>query len=403
VKFSTSRPLALAVLVLAACRTPPPAPLEAPMGGIAGWIPKDVVMVLVARDGGDAIDTLAVAMHAPSPRRHVAPPEPVASAWARAGVAARGIAWMLIDGDAATTVRCARIERGNPAAALVAAGGIRSKAGDAVLVQIDDVTVVLRGAIACSVTSAVTSRRALAAARLATLAGDDRLFARDEPRVAVERALAAVPEAQVIVWGAGAVIGGGIDASGRGLAGALGELGEVAIALESAQGNDMRIAVVAPRIAAAPPVTVQPGAYAGLPTMTPLAPLPLPAKDLNPDVPESREYKDAVSRLARVLAEAVDVAAQIDARRNAGLEAWVAAWGTAMVAREAGRLELTWRISASPVDLRAAAERAFNASLAGVDALQVRYSALIRDGAALNEEILRIRARDVAAFDRGRP
>src|SRR5690606_37316020 len=98
----------------------------------------------------------------------------------------------------------------------------------ATLIERGDTITVLRDGVACTVASGAASRRARHAVRLATLAGDERLLARADARAALD----ALPaDAAVVAWGAGDVVGGGVDAAELGIAGALGALGEVAVAV----------------------------------------------------------------------------------------------------------------------------------------------------------------------------
>jgi hypothetical protein len=189
------------------------------------------------------------------------------------------------------------------------------------------------------------------------------------------------------VWGAGDVIAGG-------LAGELplGPLGTLTIEL-AADAGTLRVDVRAPSIAAAAPETVKPGSVAGAPEPERLTPLPLPEKDLNPDVPESPEYRAGVAQLAQTLAEAAQLAQEIRASEDAARAAWIAAWGTAQLTREAGRATVMWTPGS-----RARADEAFDAAFD--NGLLLRHFSAVQRAQKRIHQLVKIRARDVAAYDR---
>jgi len=378
----------LPVLLLVACRTPAPrfatAPLATP---VAAWIPADALMVIAIAPGGAAeVDALARALQVPEPGQFAAP----------------GEVWILLDGDASSTARCAPAAAGVEAA-LLGKGGVASRAGGATLIERGDTITVLRDGVACTVASGAASRRARHAVRLATLAGEERLLARADARAALD----ALPaDAAVVAWGAGDVVGGGVDAAELGIAGALGALGEIAVAVAiDPASHELAVTVVpadASRTASAPP-RGSVGLIASPPGPPALAALPLPPRDENVDVPESPEYREAVQRLTRALFAAAELATEITARADAARAAWIAAWGDASITGAAAALEVRWTPPAwPPGQIRAAADAAYAAAHAGVDDLVARHAAAIGAAEALLPELVKIRARDVAAFDRAR-
>jgi hypothetical protein len=365
-----------------ACRTPAPTAPLAAGSALAAWIPSDVAMVIAVAPGGSAdLDALAAALELPEPGAHVALPDEVAAAWPDA----RGALWMLLAIETATIARCARV--GDAARAAAALGGQPQRSGDAILVEHGEVTVVLRGGAGCAVSGGAASVRARHALRLATLGDDERLLrARPEVRAALE----ALPDAEVTAWGAGPVIAGG-------LGGGLALSGELAIAASMA-GRTLRIEASAPAARAA---QVPLGGLAVPPPIEPLPPLPRPPIDENTDVPESAEYRAAVSAMAQLLADAVEVAGAVQAAEEAARAAWIAAWGEVAVAPDGERTVVTWTPPAWPPSrLRADADAALAAARAPIAEPRARYQALVDEAAAKVPALIKIRARDVAAWDR---
>jgi hypothetical protein len=373
----------------AACHTPArprfaAEPLATP---VAAWIPADAVMVIAIGPGGAVdIDALAAALGVPEPGAF-APP---------------GGVWILLDEDASSTARC-EPARPDAAAALIGKGGKQSRSAGATLIELGDTITVIEGGVACAVASGAASRRARHAARLAGLGDDERLIA--DP--AARAALAALPAgAAVVAWGPGDVIGGGVDAEGLGLTEALGALGDLAGALSIDRSKGLVVTVRPERGPIGPeskgPASI--GRIAHPPAPPPLPPLPVPPRDENTDVPESAEYRVAADRLTRALFAAAEDAQAIAAREDAAAAAWVAAWGEAAITPDGGAIEVRWTPPAwPPAEVRAAADAARAAARAGLDDLRARHGARIAEAEALVAELVKIRARDVAAFDRAHP
>jgi hypothetical protein len=388
------RLFAVSVTAAVACRAPPSAPPRPALAPeLAAWIPADVVMVIGAGGDTSAIDEVAAALGVPAPGRFVALPEDLATAWQRTG-GARGALWMQLDRDAASTARCAVIADPRAAVqALIAAGGVTSRAGAASLIELGAGVTVLRGGVACTVTSGAPSRRARHAVRLATLTGPDRLSARADAAAA----LGALPPATVIAWGDGALIGAGLDAEGVELAGRLGRFGDVAIAVDVAAGTrTVDITVVG--AGGEPGGDPAPGAehrfavgrLAAAPPAPPLTPAPAAPVDENTDVPASAELIAARDRFDAAIADASELAARIAAADDAARARWRAAWGPASVVEAGARADVRWPLPAvipPPLDDASAPLRA-------------RRDRRVAEAEAMIAELLRIRARDVSAHDR---
>ena len=357
-----------------ACHTPPPRFAEGPLATpLARWIPADAVMVIaIGADGAAEVDALAEAMQVPAPGKF-APP---------------GGLWILLDSEATSTARCEAAK-----AAPSPAGARVSHSAGATLVELGDTTTVFRDGVACVVASGAASRRARHAVRLAGLTDDERLVSNPAARAAID---ALPPDADVIAWGAGDVIGGGVNDD---LAATLGAMGNVAVALSLDEG----VLTVSAHPERAPEGReskgLRMGLYARPPSSPPLAPLPIPPRDENTDVPESADYRAAIQRLTEHLFAAAELATEITTREDAATAAWIAAWGEAILATADGTVELTWTPPPSP---RAAADRASDDARAGLDELRARHARLVADAEAMLPELVKIRARDVAAHDRAR-
>jgi hypothetical protein len=197
---------------------------------------------------------------------------------------------------------------------------------------------VVRGGVACEVKAQVGSIRDKDAALLWNLRAN-------------ERAAIAPPAAPLWAWGHGQVIGSGIDA----------------YAMQALDGRTLAIGVDV--VGATLTVTGLPGA--GTIAMgehaeeQPPDPAAIP-DDANADVPLSEEYTAAKKEID-----------QLDP-----IAAWHAAWGTAKV--DAGTL--TWTMPAAAAELRAKAQTAYD-QVAGARSRAI-------------DALLRIRARDVAAWDK---
>jgi hypothetical protein len=368
--------VALAGCVGVACHTPPPRFAEGPLASpLARWIPADAVMVIArGGSGASAIDRLARELQVPVPSKF----------------APYGGLWILLDEDAQTTARCA------PGATPAEPDGTVSRSGGALLVESGDTVTVYEDGIACTVASAVASRRARHAVRLAGLADDERLVADAKARAAID---ALPPDvADVIAWGAGDVIGGGISDE---LSSALGTLGNVAVGMSFHEDGSALHVYVRPErgLEGFESKVVKVGLYAQPPVPPPLPPLPVPPRDENTDVPESADYRAAVQRLTQLLFAAAEAATEITTREDNATAAWIAAWGNAILMPSGDGILLTW----SPtISSRHDADRARDAARAGIDELRARHERLVADAEAMLPELVKIRARDVAAHDRAR-
>jgi len=98
--------------------------------------------------------------------------------------------------------------------------------------------------------------------------------------------------------------------------------------------------------------------------------------------------------VAQTLAEAAQLAQQIAAQDDAARAAWIDAWGTAQLTRTAGRATLTWTYGT-----RARADAALDAA-ASDDGLRLQYFSRIQMAKKRIGELVKVRARDVAAYDR---
>ncbi len=402
----------LALLLLAACPPPKPPP-TLPLGGAIGsplgdWIPADVALA-VAVDGSSVaeLSELLAALGLDGAGALGAMGARETAAWRAAGIEPTGGVWMMLDVEAGVTARCALVGPAGPAAeALVAAGGTARTAEGARLVDLDDVVIVIEHGGACAVGGGARSRVERAALKLAALTAEDRLVARQDARAQ----LAQLPAAPLVAWAPSDAVDAVLAGTGLPV-GMLDTARAAALALEVDVSGRVELTVIAPPGAAAPPdgpAPVAPGAIVRgpAPTELPVAPA-LPPED-NPDVPRSAEHEAAAAALAEVLAAAEALAEQVRAADRAARAAWIQAWGigearvTATGSVPAAvELAVEWRAPAwPPAALRAAAQAAAEAAVAEVPAWLAARAALLDDARARLDALVKLRARDVAAWDR---
>jgi hypothetical protein len=291
------------------------------------------------------------------------------------------VAWIDLETEeGGPMARCARIgDTAKAAAALIDAGGTASTAGAATLIARNDETTVLRDGVACVITNGAASRREHHAVRLATLEADERLPA---------DALAPVAGAAYLGWGTGTVIGAGIhDDVGVALGKAPRAVGVDYDA--AAQEIEIRVDV--------PDATIAMGSYASSrPVAIPTIPLPVLPEDGNTDVPLSVEYQQALDAVQATIAAAAAHAAAITRIDEQARAAWRDAWGTATVADGT----LRWRLPAPAAELRGKANAAYDAANAGIQDEIAGYQAAVQAVDAAQPPLIKLRAHDVAAWDR---
>ncbi len=380
--------------------------LHGPIGAAAAaWIPADAVLVVVA-DGAGAVElgALLAAMELGAAGAPGAMGERETTAWRVAGIEPRGGLWMLLDVEADVSARCAAVGPAAAAAdALVAAGGVARAAPGARLVDLDAVTTVLRDGVACSVTGGARSGVERQALRLAGLAAGERLVDQEAARAL----LGELPMAPLVLWAHSDAVDAVLAIAGLPV-GLLDTAAATAIAVDVDAAGRAVVTLRAPAGAVAPPAAPAPvaiGAIVRGPAATDLPPnLALPADD-NPDVPLSAEYAAASAALGEALAHADALGERVRDADRAARTAWITTWGvgTATLAAQAGTLEVVieWRAPGwPPATLRATAEAAVTAARVDVAALLAERAALMVTAGAQLDALIKLRARDVAAWDR---
>ncbi len=384
----------------------PHGPLASPL---AAWIPSDAALVVVVGDGGSAaVDEVTTALGWIGPGVLAALERSVALAWDDSGIQPRSAMWILWDDEARSTATCTVTgDAWHAADALIQAGGTRQVSDGADLIDLGETTTVIRGDVACIVESGAASRRAHHALRLASLTAEDRLLASSAE---VDGLLRALPAADVIVWGKGALVGGLVEVVPGAATEALAVAGTPAIAIGvDPSSHEVRLTIAAPAVApeADRPTegTVSPGAFALLPPLGSLSPMTLPPKDENTDVPLSDEYLRASTAVLERLVKANELSQQHAALEATARGAFDGEWGTVTWARRAqGEVELveaTWAPPLwPPAQLHKRAATAMEEALATEPQVRAQYERLVAEATAGIEVMIGIRARDVAAWDR---
>ncbi|MCB9574071.1 MAG: hypothetical protein H6709_18465 [Kofleriaceae bacterium] len=387
-RFAAGFAAVAGAIACAACPGSPSHPRGAIGAPVAAWLPADVeAAVVVPGDGAAAAAPLALlrAMEL--------------------GDATAG-AWALLDVEGPVTARCvADADAPGRAAALVAAGAAVATSAGAQLLEHDDAITIVRDGVTCDVTGGAASRRRRHAVRLAGLDDAERLVAAPATR----RWLDALPPAPLRVWARDGYVDAVMAAVGL-PAGLLDPGGASAIALDADATGRVVLTLVGPaavvtQAAARTEATVHVGALLRPPAEPALVPPPAVPTDDNPDVPLSQAYQAAVARLGDTLGAAALTQHRVVEQLQAVRAAWVDAWGEATVVATrtppAVRVEVTWQAPAWPPDaVRARADAAATAARAGLDTLRAERQRLVDDAAAQIHELIVLRARDVAAWDR---
>jgi hypothetical protein len=301
-----------------------------------------------------------------------------------------------LDRDAGTTVRCGRIAD-RAALAAAAADAVRAAAaspsqwtvnGIDIVAAGDDALVTLADQ-ACFVHSGARSQRDRAAVEIAAGDGDT-------------LAAALAPLAAALGTGDLAVVARG-DAAGELFA--------------SEKGADLAAAILAldgtaltSRIAVTPPPTAA-EVELGLPvdklavTDVALPPWPAAPRDDNPDVPLSADYERAAAKLTTLEAERQRIVRGIQLTTleiDQAVDRGFAARGRWQRDRTLAIAALTIPLPGGSIATAVSAARAGGQRLvADRERAIARYREAVLEYARLRDELIHVRARDVAAHDRG--
>lgn len=354
---------------------------------MAAWIPADVLLVVMGTPGEDlrAVDKATAAL-----------------GWTTVDDLLPGGARLRMVLEAEVNALC----RDVVAADALPAGTVRTSAG-ALLITVGNEIIVMRDRVACTVHGGAASRREHQAMRLAALVDDERLLRRTDARAALAR----LPVGPLVAWGGGDLVSGiSLDRIDPETGLAMTGLGNLAVTVGvDADRQQLWLAMVStapalpnhePTMKVAVGPRVQPPMPSGLPS------LPVPMADENVDVPESPEYKQAIGRLGAVLTEAITYSKQIAEIEERALEAWMNTWGEAEIDQTVRdgllMVHVTWQPPAWPVEAtRVKASSAYHQLVRAEAAeLTASYQGKLAEARVLVDELIKIRARDVAAWDK---